>query len=227
MENSIQQALIEAAETKYKMFTASLLPGIENILGIRLPILRGMAKKIAKEDWRSYLQSAENTYFEEIMLQGMVIGYADIDAEERLKLIKKFVPLINNWSVCDSFCNGLKFTKENKEKVWEFLQSYLLSDKEYDIRFGVVMILNYYVEEEYALRAFALFNQITKTDYYVMMAVAWAVSAYYIKLPEIALTYLKDNSLDDTTYNKALQKIGESLKVSHEDKKMIRSMKRV
>ena len=91
---------------------------------------------------------------------------------------------------------------------------------------GVVMLLDYYTDREHVKEGLALLDQIRNEDYYVKMAVAWAVSIYYIKLPDETMAYLKKNNLDDFTYNKALQKITESLKISKETKQMIRSMKR-
>ena len=134
--------------------------------------------------------------------------------------------MIDNWAVCDTFCSGLKITLGNRERVWEFLQPYLNSDKEYEIRFGVVMLLHYYVQPEYAVLAFACFNRIRYSGYYVKMAVAWAVSIYYIYLPEITYRYLLKNELDDFTYNKALQKIIESMRVDQETKRKLQGMKR-
>jgi len=226
MGRHIKEQLYELAEEKYRKFTASLTPGIDNIIGVRLPLLRKIAVKIAKEDWRAYLANASDDTFEEIMLQGMVIGYCKADIEEKFKLISDFLPLINNWAVCDSFCNGLKIANSHKEQVWDFLQPYLRSDREYEIRFGVVMLLGYYVLPEYATLAFARFDRIKHEGYYVKMAVAWAIAEYYTKLPEITLPYLINNDLDKFTYNKALQKITESLKIDKDTKEMIRSLKR-
>lgn len=225
-QRRIRIQLNEMAEEKYRIFTASLTPGIDNILGVRLPLLRKMAKAIVKDDDWAYLKEASDDTFEEVMLQGMVIGYCKTGLEDRLKLISDFVPKINNWAICDSFCNGLKITKEYMEQMWDFIQQYLYSNKEYEIRFGVVMILNYYILPDYALRAFAHFDHIKQDGYYVKMAVAWAVSIYYIEYPDITIDYLKNNQLDDFTYNKALQKITESLRIEKDTKVLIRSMKR-
>lgn len=226
MNHSIREQLIERAEEGYQKFAAALIPNINNVLGVRLPELRKMAKVIAKDDWRTYLEQAECEYFEEVMLQGMVIGYVKTDIEETLRYVADFVPKIDNWSVCDSFCTGLKFTKTNKIRVWEFLQPYLTSNKEYEIRFGVVMLLFFYMEEDYISRVLQILDSIKHEGYYVKMAVAWALSICYVKLPEPTMAYLKSNSLDDFTYNKALQKITESYRVDLETKKLIRSMKR-
>ena len=226
METTIREQLLELAEEKYQKFSSALIPHISNVMGVRIPELRKLAQNIAKGDWRAYLEHAEDEYFEEVMLQGMVIGCVEIDIEEKLSYVAAFIPKIDNWSVCDSFCAGLKFTKMNKEKVWEFLQSYLTSNEEYEIRFGVVMLLDYYIDEDYIIRVLQRLDNPKHEGYYVKMAVAWAISMCYVKLPEPTMAYLKNNTLDNFTYNKALQKITESLRVDQETKKMIRSMKR-
>lgn len=225
MEKTIKEQLMEMAEDKYRSFSASLTPGKENILGVRLPLLRKIALQLVKGNWRDYLKTAQDDTMEEVMLQGMVIGYCGADIEEVLELSTRFIPKIDCWSVCDSFCGGLKLTNTHKERMWEFLQAYLASNQEYDIRFGVVMLL-YYLEPDYAPLAFAHFDRIKHEGYYVKMAVAWVLSMYYVKLPELTMEYLKNNSLDKFTYNKALQKITESLKIDKETKDRIRSMKR-
>lgn len=226
MENTIREQIFELIDPDYQKFSAALIPNINNVLGVRLPELRKLAKKIAKGDWRTYLATAEDKYFEEIMLQGMVIGYVKTDIEEILSYVASLVPKIDNWSVCDSFCTGLKFTKENKERVWTFLQPYLSSKKEYEIRFGVVMLLDFYIEIEYIDRVLILLNRAKHDGVYAKMAVAWAVSICYVKFPDTTMEYLRNNTLDDFTYNKAMQKITESNRVDQETKTLIRSMKR-
>ncbi|RCW48998.1 DNA alkylation repair protein [Paenibacillus prosopidis] len=226
MELTIKEKLFDWADREYQKFSAALIPNINNVLGVRLPMLRKLAKQIARGDWRTYLEQAESEYFEETMLQGMVIGYVKTDIEEILRYVADFVPKIDNWSICDSFCTGLKFTNTNRKQVWDFLQPYLLSDNEYDIRFGVVMLLDFYIDEEYIGRVLQLLDGIKHKGYYVKMAVAWALSICCVKLPEPTMIYLKNNSLDNITYNKALQKITESIRVNQETKNMIRGMKR-
>ena len=115
---------------------------------------------------------------------------------------------------------------KNRERVWEFLQPYFDSDKPYDIRFAVVSALDYFSDDEYAARAFGKFDAITNDDYYVKMAVAWAVSVFFVHAPEKTWQYLEDNCLDDFTFNKSLQKITESYRVTPQDKAKIRAMKR-
>jgi 3-methyladenine DNA glycosylase AlkD len=225
MERSIKAQLEELAEEKYRIFSSSLTPGKDNILGVRLPHLRKIAKNIVKGDWRLFLKSASDDTMEEVMLQGMVIGCCGADIDEVLQLAADFIPKIDCWSVCDSFCQGLKITKDYKERMWEFLQPYLASGKDYEIRFGVVMML-YYLTPEYAPLAFEHFDRIKQEGYYVRMAIAWVLSMYYVNLPEQTMVYLKNNSLDNFTYNKSLQKITESLRLDETSRAMIKSMKR-
>ena len=103
----IREELPRLAEETYRCFSARLLPGVNNVLGVRLPVLRGLAKQAAGEDWRACV-AAEPASFEETMLQGMIIGYAATDIEQTLRLTAAFLPKIDNWSVCDSFCIGLR-----------------------------------------------------------------------------------------------------------------------
>ena len=113
--------LKENEDPKYRAFSLKLLPGVSNLIGVRLPLLRKKAKELAKtEIWREFLQKADESWFEEIMLKGFVIGQAEMSDEERLKWIAWFVPKINNWSVCDSFCNSLKFTKKIRQWYGNF-----------------------------------------------------------------------------------------------------------
>lgn len=226
---TVKENLLQLAGDGNKKFTESLHPGIEHVLGIRIPALRRLAAQIAKDDWQSYLQTADTYYMEERMLQGMVIGHLKMkDTEEYLALVAKFIPLINSWSVCDTFdfCGKQRFVDKNKEKVWQFLEQWMASDKEYEIRFGVVMAMGHYIDEEYIDKVLLWMDRIRHEGYYVKMAVAWSLSVCYVKFPEKTMNYLKKNHLDDFTYNKALQKIVESYRVSAEDKEVIRRMRR-
>ncbi|MCY6959907.1 DNA alkylation repair protein [Clostridium brassicae] len=226
MEKTIREQIFELADEEYKNFQSKLCPGNDNIVGVRVPVLRKLAKQIAKGNWREYMSTAEDKYYEEVMLQGMVLGHVKADIEEILNYVKNFIPKINNWAVCDSFCTGLKFTKRNMERVWDFIQPYLSSSEEFQIRFAVVMLLDFYIEENYIDRVLKLLDETKHEGYYVKMAVAWAISICYVKFPEKTMKYLKNNTLDDFTYNKALQKIIESLRVDKQTKMLIRSMKR-
>lgn len=226
---TVKEHLLKLAENGNKKFTESLNPGVEHVLGIRTPDLRRLAAQIAKDNWQEYLRTADTYYMEERMLQGMVIGQLKMkDTEAYLELVTGFVRIINSWSVCDTFdfCGKQRFVDKNKERVWSFLEQWMASDKEYEIRFGVIMAIAHYIDEEYINKVLQWMNRISHEGYYVKMAVAWALSVCYVKFPEPTMRLLEDNRLDDFTYNKTLQKITESYRVSKEQKAVIRGMRR-
>jgi len=229
MDNQeIREKIIELADEKYKEFHGNLCPGTDNIIGVRVPKLRDFAKELIKQgiDVREYLENASDEYYEEILLQGMIIGLSKVTLEDFQKNLEKFIPKIDNWAVCDVTVAGLKLTKKYKKEMWEFIQKYLKSEKEYEIRFAVVMMLDFYIEDEYIDMVLEILNKITHTGYYVKMAVAWTISLAFIRYPEKTMKLLKDNELDDFTYNKSLQKIIESYRVEEKIKDEIREMKR-
>lgn len=227
MKEEIKQKLFELADEKYKKFHSGLCPGTDNIIGVRVPILRNYAKELIKKyTIQELLKNIDDEYYEEIMLKGMLIGLAKEDIKVILNYIKEFVPKIDNWAVCDVFCAGLKITKKYKREMWSFLQEYLRSNKEFEIRFAVVMILDYYIEEEYLKRNFEIFDNIIHDGYYVKMAVSWAISVALIKFYDETIKYLNDCKLDDFTYNKAIQKAIESYRIGDEQKCNLRKMKK-
>ncbi len=225
----IKKRLQELAEPEYAAFHGSLLPGVTDILGVRIPVLRKLAKEILASDWRGFLDRASEGTYEERQLQGLVLAGAwrKMEPEELFARTAEFVPKIDNWAVCDVFCGSYKAADGKlSSQVWQFVRPYFRSSREYELRFAVVMALSHYCREEYAGEIFSLLDGISSEDYYVRMAEAWAVSVFFVKLPELAWEYLKENRLDDWTYNKALQKITESLRVDRETKNRIRAMKR-
>lgn len=222
--NSIRNRLLELVKLGNPTFVQSLHPGIEHILGLKIPDIRILAKQLAADsNWKIILDNMDHYYMEERILHGMVIGYVKgITLEERLYEIGKFLPLINSWSVCDTFCSTLKFTIRHRSEVWEYIQSCFDSGEEYILRFAIVMSLNYYITLEYIDKIFCYMNNIHTDFYYVKMAQAWAVSVCYIKYPSITEEFLKDNQLDDFTQNKSIQKICESFRVDPRDKVRIK-----
>ena len=198
---TIEENLLALAKAGNKPFTQRLNPGVEHVLGIRVPDLRRLAAQIARDDWQAYLATAGTHYMEERMLHGMVLGCVRVaDVEEYLGLVARFVPLINSWSVCDTFdfSGKQRFVDRHKERVWQFLE-----------------------------RVLAWCDRCAAHEgYYVKMAVAWALSVCYVRFPAETLRYLVGCGLDDFTYNMALQKIVESRRVPEADKAVIRAMRR-
>lgn len=242
MREEVLRDLKELAESDYKEFNSSLIPGVdkEKTLGVRVPLVRKAAKKAARKDWASLLFELENCpeeeggvggtalYYEEVMLQGMVIGAAKMDAERRISYIERFVPRIDNWAICDTFCGDLKFAdkEENRHLVWDFLQPYLSDEREFFVRFGTVMLLSHFLDEEHIDSVLSLMEGVRHEGYYAKMAVAWTLSVCYVKFPEKTEKILRSESLDDFTQNKTIQKIRESYRVSKEDKQRLNLLKR-
>lgn len=228
MKQEIKNKLFELSDQKYREFHEGLCPGTENIIGIRVPVLRKYAQELFKErDWKQTIEQIDNEYYEEIMLQGMLIGQAkNEDIKTILKYVQEYVPKIDNWAICDTFCAGLKITKKYKKEMWNFIQKYLKSDKEFEIRFAVVMILDYYIEEKYLQENFKIFDSINNDKYYVRMAIAWAISICLIKFYDETIEYLKIANLDNWVYNKAIQKAIESYRISDDKKQFLRKIKK-
>lgn len=229
VKNIIKKELKEMADIKYLEFQKKICFTEKEILGVRIPKLRKYAKELLKKyKIEKILKSIDDKYYEEIMLEGILIG---IDSNKDICVvenrIEKFISKIDNWAICDTFCAGLKITNKYMEEMWDFLQKFLKSDKEFEIRFGIVMIINYYINEKYLNQIFKIFNNIKNNGYYAKMAVSWGISICLIKYYDKTITYLKHSKIDKFTYNKALQKAIESYRINEIHKKELRKMKNV
>ena len=225
MEN-IEEELKKLADKKYKEFHSKLCPDTDNILGVRVPVVKDYAKKLFKENPNINVNEIGDKYYEQIMLQGLIIGLKKLEFNELKKEIEVFVPKIYNWAICDTFCASLKMTKKYKEQIKEVIYKYLKSDKEFELRFSLVMLLDYYIDEENIDEVLEIYNSINSDYYYVKMAVAWGLSFCLIKFWDKTIESLKNSKIDDFTYNKAIQKGIESYRISEENKKILRKMKR-
>lgn len=219
----IRQKLFAVQDEKYREFSRKLLPPSTKIIGVRLPLLRQTAKQIAKTDWQKFLNCTKHDYFEEIMLEGFVIAYAPIDFPAREKLIRKFVPKINNWSICDSFCASFNLKKE-QELYLPLIKSYLPSTNEYKQRFAIVMLLDHYFDVQYADTALSLINSAAAQTYIAKMAKAWAISKYFTLYPAKGFSFLQKKSLDEQTFKMTLQKIRDSRRVDNAVKIQLKNL---
>ena len=219
---NVKQDLLALKDEKYKEFQKKICPGVNNIIGIRIPILKSYAKK---NNGKVNIDAIPNDYYEEIMLKGILIG---MQKELDFKKIKHYITLINNWAICDTFCASLKKVKNNKEKMWDFLIKYLYSQKEFEVRFAVVIILDYYMEEEYIEKVLDTLKTVKHDGYYAKMAVAWAYSLCFIKFfdkTKKEFEAIKKENPDKFIYNKSIQKAIESYRISEENKNILRKMK--
>ncbi|HJJ54492.1 MAG TPA: DNA alkylation repair protein [Methanocorpusculum sp.] len=223
---AVKDELNAAAEQTYAAFSSSLLPKTEHLLGVRVPLLRKIARREAKSGWKAFLHAADDSSFEMVMLQGMVIGYATADPEEIIDELDRFVPKITNWSVCDSTVSTLKTAETHPDIFFSYASSCIDSDREYTVRFGIVMLLMHFINDRYYSSVLDLLNRPAFPGYYASMAAAWAVSVLYVKYPNETETWLSTCVLDDATFEKALRKIRESFRVSDTEKKRLNSLNR-
>lgn len=227
LNTDILTLLKNEADENYRLFSEKLTPRAKNILGIRIPRLRKIAKDIVKNhDWRFFLNNAQNSYFEEDMLFGMVIGYANMPLTERLSYLQKFIPQINNWAVCDCCCSTFKFAQLYPKEIWNFISTYINSPNEYENRFAIVMMLNFFINEEYISLVLQSFEKVKHNGYYAKMALAWAISVAMVKFEAQTLAFLKNCTLNDWVFNKSIQKICESYRISPELKSYLKRLKR-
>lgn len=227
----VRQQLKELKDEKYRSFTAKLLPPATEVIGVRIPQLRLAARELAADSElaETYLTAAEQTtglMLEEKLCWGFVIGYSDLPLIERLERIRRFVPAIDNWSVCDCVCNTFKFARKNQAEVWKFLQPYFKSEREYEIRFAIVMGMDFFIDSHYIEQLLAAIADSRRDAYYVQMGAAWAVSVCLVKFPDITFEYLRSDALDAVTHNKAIQKICESRRVSPLQKAAVKELRR-
>ena len=225
--DKILKQLFELQDKKYKEFHSSLCPNVDNIIGVRIPELRKLAKQIAKENPKEFIENpVKKQYYEEIMLEGFVIGYMKATLEEKLHYLDNFIPKIDNWAVCDCTASTLKFIDKYKKEVWEYLQKYINSKKEFEKRFAIIILMDYYLTDEYIDKVLEIYNKIDSDQYYVQMGIAWAISVCFVKYREKTRKILHNNNLSTFTHNKSIQKIIESTRVDKETKEELKRLKK-
>lgn len=220
------EELAAKADPQYKKFHEGLIPGTRMTYGVRVPAMRAAAKKIIRGDPMGFLAAGTPNSYEETMVRGMVIAGMKLPIEERLPLVEGFLPLIDNWAVCDCFCGTFKLkSPEEREQMWRFLLPLFQSEEEFPARFAAVMFLSHFVTEDKITEGLSLLEGMGQPQYYVRMAAAWAVSVCYVKFPAETLALLQRRTLPPFTQNKAIQKIRESYRVPKEDKDMLLAYK--
>lgn len=199
--------------------------GISNSIGIRIPILKKIAKEIIKGNYQDFIKNNKHKYYEEIILHGQVISNIK-DLDTSIIELNKFIPYINSWATCDTTVASFKIINNNLDRMYPLVLSYLYDESPWIRRVGVVILLNYYVCDQYIDDIITEITKIKLDDYYIKMAVAWLIQVCYIKYPIKIIDFLRFDQIDDWTHNKAIQKIRESLKVSQKEKEKLNLLKR-
>lgn len=219
---TLREELFENQDLKYKEFHSKLIPTVnpDEIIGVRVPVLRKIGKRLAKEN-----QDFPVEYYEEKMIKGFVIGYKKYDdIYDFLEALSDFVPIIDNWAVCDCVCASLKLTEKNRTALWEFLMQYK-NASEYEVRFMIVMLMDYYLTDEYIDEVIDIFKSIKRDEYYINMAIAWALSAAFVKYEDKIIPLFESRELPPWIHNKSIQKTRESFRVDKETKDYLKTLK--
>ena len=212
-------------DENYRKFHQNLTTTRYEILGIRVPVQRKIAKEISKGNIVEFLSFCQDKYYEEVNIEGFVLaGIKELSLLE--KYFDSFVLKIDNWAICDGFCNSLKIVQKNKEYFWKKIQELLKKEETFSVRVGLILLLCFYVEKEYIFDILQLVKTVTHEEYYVGMGLAWLLAECYIKYPEETLVLLKEKSLSSFVQNKTISKIRDSYRVSKKEKEFLKSLKK-
>lgn len=222
---SIQKRLFAYEDKKYKEFNSKLIPNIspEKQIGVRIPNIRKIAKEIKNTDEAYvFLENLPHKYFEENNLHGYLLETIK-DFDKALDYTQKFLPYIDNWATCDTITP--KIFRSNLPALYEKIKEWLKSQETYTIRFGVNMLMKFFLEENFTEETLLLVAEIESTEYYVNMVRAWFFATAMAKQREKTLPYFENKRLDKWTHNKAIQKCVESYRITEKDKRILKEMK--
>ncbi len=225
IEKEIQHRLFELQDLKYKEFSCKLMPTVnpETVIGVRTPDLRKLAREFSKRpEVSEFLKILPHAYFEENNLHGFLIEtITDYDAV--VAALDEFLPYIDNWATCDLI--SPKVFKKHLHKLYGKIKAWLKSDRIYTVRFGIGMLMRYYLDGDFRSEMIELVACIRSKEYYVNMMIAWYFATALAKQYETALPYIQEQRLEKWTHNKAIQKAIESYRIGTEEKAHLRTLK--
>ncbi len=224
---SIQQQLSTLGEPKYAAFQAKLIPNIsqENILGVRVPVLRHFARDFAKnnpQETEKFLDTLPHKYLEENFLHGFLITQIK-DYDQCIERTEAFLPYVNNWAVCDTM--SPKVFKKHRPQLLQKIRQWAASDNSYTIRFGIEMLMAHFLNEDFTPDLLEIPAAVHSEEYYVKMMVAWYYATALAKQYEAAIPVIEKKLLEKWTHNKTIQKAIESFRVTDDHKEYLRTLK--
>lgn len=226
-EKTITDGLFALKDENYRRFHAKLIPDIpiDNIIGVRTPVLRKYAKEVAKlQEANIFLESLPHIYYEENNLHGALLSLLyPKDIIAFMEQLERFLPYVDNWATCDML--SPKIFKKHLPYVYERVQKWLQSDAVYTIRFGIVTLLEFYLDDAFEPEMLQLVANVRSEEYYVNMAVAWYFSMALVKQYDATLPYIQNRVLEPWTHNKSIQKAIESRRIPQETKAYLRGLK--
>ncbi|MBR4270932.1 MAG: DNA alkylation repair protein [Clostridia bacterium] len=209
-------------DAKYALFHSKIVPD-STIRGVRIPVLRQIAKEFSKYD--DFLENITLNDYENISVACYYIGNTTKDLPTLNKRLHFILPYIDNWAICDTFVSSLKILKKNKD-AYPIIFDKLNNQHIYIIRFGIVALMNYFLDNSTVGEIFAQIIKLQSIDYYIDMAIAWLVSVAFIKCRKQALDLLTSGNLTHFVQNESISKICDSLRVTQEDKSLVKSLKK-
>lgn len=224
--NEIQKELFKNQDEKYRDFQSKLLPSVNfmSIIGVRTPILRTFAKKLYKEnDYFDFLSDLPHKYFDENQLHAFLISEIK-DYEVCVEELNKFLPFVDNWATCDQM--SPKVFGNHKKELSEQINVWISSKKTYTLRFAVGMLMQHFSDADFDLKYPKMISAIKSDEYYVKMMIAWYFATALAKQYDSIILFLENDVLDKWTHNKTIQKCSESYRITDEQKKYLRTLKR-
>ncbi len=220
----IQDDLFALKDDKYQIFQSALIPTIskDTVIGIRTPILRSYAKKMSVKEKEEFLCALPHKYYEENILHVICVSELT-DYNIFLEEITKFLPYIDNWAVCDII--KPKSIKNNKKDFVRQIKKWIKSNKVYTIRFGVDMLMTYYLDDDYRKAYLVYPLNIKEDDYYVKMVIAWFYATALAKKWDDTITILEEKKLSKWVHNKTIQKAVESYRITSKQKEYLKSLR--
>ena len=221
----LQEELFKLQDIAYRDFHSSLMPGVdkEAVIGVRIPVLRKFAKEYAKSgETEQFMRELPHKYYEENNLHMMIIGQIK-DYDKCISETEKFLPYIDNWATCDLL--AVRTVKNHLNSYIKKIDRWLESEHIYTIRFGINMLMRYYLEEEFKLEYPGKVAAIRSEEYYVNMARAWYFATALAKKYDQVLPFLEEQKMDVWTHNKTIQKAIESYRITPEQKEYLRTLK--
>ncbi len=221
----IYDKLISLRDEKYQEFQSKLVPNInkELILGIRTPDLRKVAKDIFNSDYKdTFLNEVPHKYYEENMIHMFVSSmYKDFDL--CVTHIDKFLPYVDCWPVSDQASPNV--FKKNHDKLLPYIRKWISSNHVYEVRFGIRMLMNEFLGNDFKREYLDLVSSIKGEDYYLKMMIAWYFATALCKKYDDAIKYIEDHKLDEWVHKKAIQKALESYRVKDEHKEYLKTLR--
>lgn len=225
IEKEIRRRLFELQDLKYKEFSCKLMPTVnpETVIGVRTPELRKLAREFSKtSEGSEFLKILPHGYYEENNLHGFLIEtLGDYDAA--VASIDEFLPYIDNWATCDLI--SPKIFKKHLPELYEKIKVWLISGRTYTVRFGIGMLMSFYLDEAFRPEMLELVAGIRSEEYYVKMMIAWYFATALAKQYETTVAYIQEQRLEKWTHNKAIQKAVESYRIGDEAKAYLRTLK--